>query len=97
MINPILYLVFSLLFPSHDFQITHTSLHYNSDLESIEITMKVSIEDLERSLEINNSEKLKIGTIKEKKSAHKVITNYFISIETILSPSIFSRISFACL
>tara|TARA_B110000879_G_C11118517_1_gene490656 strand:+ start:857 stop:1363 length:507 start_codon:yes stop_codon:yes gene_type:complete len=77
MINPILYLVFSLLFPSHDFQITHTSLHYNSDLESIEITMKVSIEDLERSLEINNSEKLKIGTIKEKKSAHKVITNYF--------------------
>ena len=70
MMNPILYLVFSLLIPSHDFHISHTSLHYNSDLESIEITMKVSIEDLERSLESDNSEKLRIGTIKEKKSVH---------------------------
>jgi len=77
MMNPILYLVFSLLLPSHDFHISHTSLHYNSDLESIEITMKVSIEDLERSLESDNSEKLRIGTIKEKKSVQRLITNYF--------------------
>ena len=77
MMNPILYLVFSLLLPSHDFHISHTSLHYNSDLESIEITMKVSIEDLERSLESDNSEKLRIGTVKEKKSVQRLITNYF--------------------
>ena len=77
MMNPILYLVFSLLLPSHDFHISHTSLHYNSDFESIEITMKVSIEDLERSLESDNSEKLRIGTVKEKKSVQRLITNYF--------------------
>tara|TARA_B100000767_G_scaffold273778_1_gene304915 strand:- start:163 stop:675 length:513 start_codon:yes stop_codon:yes gene_type:complete len=77
MTKPLLYLVFSLLLSSHDFHITHTSLRYNSNLESIEITMKVSIEDLERSLERNSSEKLRIGTIKENKLAKKIITNYF--------------------
>tara|TARA_B100000795_G_C22696226_1_gene397701 strand:- start:256 stop:648 length:393 start_codon:yes stop_codon:yes gene_type:complete len=39
--------------------------------------MKVAIEDLERSLEINTYKKLRIGTKKEDKSAHKIITNYF--------------------
>jgi hypothetical protein len=77
MINPLIYLVFSLFLPSHDFHITHTSLNYNSDSEAIEITMKVAIEDLERSLEINTSKKLRIGTTKEDKSAHRIITNYF--------------------
>ena len=75
--NPLLYLLFSLLLPSHDFHITHTSLHYNSELESIEITIKVAIEDLERSLESISSEKLRIGTNKENKSTQKIITNYF--------------------
>lgn len=75
--NPLLYLLFSLLLPSHDFHITHTSLHYNSELESIEITIKVAIEDLERSLESTSSEKLRIGTNKENKSTQKIITNYF--------------------
>ena len=77
MTNPLLYLVFSLLLSLHDFHITHTSLLYNSDLESIEITMKVVIEDLEKSLEGNNSEKLRIGTNNENKSVNKIITNYF--------------------
>ena len=77
MTNPLLYLIFSLILHSHDFHITHTSINYNSDFESIEITMKVSIEDLERSLEDNNSEKLRLGTTKESKSAQRIITNYF--------------------
>ena len=79
MTNPLLYLLFSLFLNSHDFHITHTSLYYNSDLESIEITMKVAIKDLEKSLENNNSEKLRIGTIEENKSVNKIITNYFIN------------------
>tara|TARA_B110000305_G_C19328708_1_gene582824 strand:+ start:622 stop:1128 length:507 start_codon:yes stop_codon:yes gene_type:complete len=77
MINPLIYLVFTFFLPSHDFHITHTSLNYNSDSESIEITMKVAIEDLERSLEVNTSKKLRIGTTKENKSSHKIISNYF--------------------
>ena len=77
MTNSLLYLVFTLLLPIHDFHITHTSLYYNSDLESIEITMKVAVEDLERSLESNTSKKLRIGTNKEDILVQKIITNYF--------------------
>lgn len=61
----------------HDFHITHTTLYYNSDLETMEITIKVSIEDLERSLGINNSEKLRIGTAKEHVLVNEKIENYF--------------------
>ena len=77
MTNSLLYLVFTLLLPIHDFHITHTSLYYNSDLESIEITMKVAVEDLERSLESNTSKKLRIGTNKEDILVQKIIANYF--------------------
>ena len=58
----------------HDFHVTHTTLHYNSDLENMEITIKVAIEDLELSLE--NIE-LRIGTLNEKKSSEEIIKNYF--------------------
>ena len=57
----------------HDFHVTHTTLHYNSDLENMEITIKVAIEDLELSLE--NIE-LRIGTLNEKKSSEEIIKNY---------------------
>jgi len=58
----------------HDFHVTHTTLHYNSDLENMEITIKVAIEDLELSLE---SKELRIGTLNEKKSSEEIIKNYF--------------------
>lgn len=78
MLKIILLLFFPLSIILHDFHITHTTLYYNSDLESIEITIKVSIEDLERSLEINNSEKLSIGTEKEHSLVNEKIENYFL-------------------
>ena len=78
MLKIILLLFFPLTIVLHDFHITHTTLHYNSNLESIEITIKVSIEDLENSLESKDSEKLRIGTAKENLSVNKKIENYFI-------------------
>ena len=78
MLKIILLLFFPLSIVLHDFHITHTTLHYNSDLETIEITIKVPIEDLERSLESKDSEKLRIGTEKENQSVNKKIENYFI-------------------
>ena len=78
MLKIILLIFFPLTIVLHDFHITHTTLHYNSNLESIEITIKVSIEDLENSLESKDSEKLKIGTAKESPSVNKKIENYFI-------------------
>ena len=78
MLKIILLLFFPLTIALHDFHITHTTLHYNSNLETIEITIKVSIEDLESSLESNNSEKLRIGTAKENPTVNKKIKNYFL-------------------
>ena len=58
----------------HDFHVTHTTLHYNSALENMEITIKVAIEDLELSLE---NKGLLIGTPNEDKSSEEIIRNYF--------------------
>ena len=69
--------VLPLLFTIHDFHITHTTLLFNKDTKSIEITIKVAIEDLEKSLGRENSQKLRIGTINENKSTKKIITAYF--------------------
>ena len=59
MMNNFLFLITILILPFHDFHVTHTTISYNDDTKSIEITIKVSIEELERSLEDVYSEKLK--------------------------------------
>ena len=61
----------------HDFHVSHTTFHYNETTNSIEITSKVSIEDLEKSLESINSTKLNLGNKNENKSANFFIKNYF--------------------
>lgn len=61
----------------HDFHVSHTTFHYNESTNSIEITSKVSIEDLEKSLESINSTKLNLGNKNENKSANFFIKNYF--------------------
>jgi DNA-dependent RNA polymerase auxiliary subunit epsilon len=61
----------------HDFHMTHTTLYHNPSLGNVEVTVKVAIEDLERSLQNESSEKLGIGTEKENQLAEKLIPNYF--------------------
>ena len=51
MINNFFFLIVTLFFPLHDFHVTHTTFHYNDESKSIEITIKVAIEDLEKSIE----------------------------------------------
>ena len=65
------------IYSFHDFHMTHTTLYYNPSLGSIEITIKVAIEDLERSLQKKSSEKMRIGTEKENQMVDKLIPNYF--------------------
>ena len=72
----ILLILYSLL-PFHDFHVSHTTLHYNTAQESIEITVRVAIDDLEKTLETKNSCKLKLGNPKENKSSNQYIKNYF--------------------
>ena len=77
MINNLFFLVTILTIPFHDFHVTHTTFHYNTDVKSIEITIKVAIEDLERSLENEYSEKLQLGTEQEEEISQKIIKKYF--------------------
>ena len=74
MFKSLLYIILPLILSFHDFHVTHTTLHYNSDLQNMEITIKVAIEDLEMSLE---NKELRIGTINEKKNSDEIIKNYF--------------------
>ena len=77
MINNLLFLATILILPIHEFHVTHTTLYYNDDTKSVEITIKAAIEDLERSLDDVYSKKLKIGSKKEKKISQKILTEYF--------------------
>ena len=69
--------ILSLAFSFHDFHVTHTTLFYNSSNASIEITIKVAVEDLERALEDQGAQNLRIGTSRESKAANQLIEKYF--------------------
>ena len=76
MFKTLLLLIFSIFLSLHEFHISHTSMYYNESSDSLEITIKVTIEDLEKSLEIKDQKRLGIGTNKELKSINKKINNY---------------------
>ena len=77
MIKSLILLILYSLLPFHDFHVSHTTLHYNKAQESIEITVRVAIDDLEKTLETKSSGKLKLGSPKENKSSDQYIKNYF--------------------
>lgn len=58
MINNFFLLSIILFFPFHDFHVTHTTFHYNDESNSMEITIKVAMEDLEKSIKRRYSKKL---------------------------------------
>jgi len=74
-------LIFTMLFNfnlfAHDYHVSHTTLFYNSSSNSIEITIKVAIEDLEIAILERESQKLEIETVNESKISNKLISNYF--------------------
>ena len=78
MINNFFFLATILFFPFHDFHVTHTTFHYNDESKTMEITIKVAIEDLEKSIENRYSEKTDILLdTQEKKNIEKLIAEYF--------------------
>ncbi len=78
MINNFFFLVAIIFLPFHDFHVTHTTFHYNDESKSMEITIKVAIEDLEKSIENRYSKKLDILLdTKENKNSEKLILEYF--------------------
>ena len=77
MIKSLIFLILYTILPFHDFHVSHTTLHYNKAQESIEITVRVAIDDLEKTLETKSSGKLKLGSPKENISSNQYIKNYF--------------------
>ena len=78
MINNLFFLAVTLFFPFHDFHVTHTTFHYNDESKSMEITIKVAIEDLEKSIKNRYSEKIDgLLDTQEKKNIEKLIIEYF--------------------
>ena len=78
MINNFFFLAVTLFLPFHDFHVTHTTFHYNDESKSMEITIKVAIEDLEKSIENRYSKKIDgFLDTQEKKNIEKLIVEYF--------------------
>ena len=77
MTKSLILLILYTILPFHDFHVSHTTLHYNTAQESMEITVRVAIDDLEKTLETKSSGKLKLGSPKENKSSDQYIKNYF--------------------
>ena len=69
--------IWSLFVSFHDFHVTHTTIYYNADKESLEITVNVAIEDLERALEDQIAKKSSIGSNAETESVDELIQAYF--------------------
>jgi len=70
-------LLFSFNSLAHEYHVSHTTLFYNSNTKSIEITIKVAIEDLELAILENESKKIEIENVSESKRINKLISNYF--------------------
>ena len=70
-------IIWSLFVSFHDFHVTHTTIYYNADKESLEITLNVAIEDLERALEDQTAKKIRIGVNPETESVDQLIEAYF--------------------
>lgn len=74
---PLIVGILSVFFLFHDFHVSHTTVHYNSSKESIEITIKVPVEDLAIALEDQGAQQLRIGANNENEIAEQLIKGYF--------------------
>ena len=78
MINNFLFLATVLFLPFHDFHVTHTTFHYNDKSMSMEITIKVAIEDLQKTIQNIYSKKFNnFEDNHENKILEKLIRDYF--------------------
>ena len=77
MFHPFVILLLTIFNLFHDFHVTHTTIHYNQQKETLEVTIKVAIDDLEMALQESGSKDLRISTAKENSKTEKLIKAYF--------------------
>lgn len=74
--SSLIILLLSFFVSFHNFHSTHTTVYYDEKEETIEITVRVAIDDLERAIEDKGVKNLKIGSDDESPSAEKLINSY---------------------
>ncbi len=78
MINNFFLLAATLFLQFHDFHVSHTTFHYNNKTKSMEITIRVALKDLEKSIENKYSKKFNDFLDNQKNiSLEKRIVEYF--------------------
>tara|TARA_B100001093_G_scaffold502040_1_gene554467 strand:- start:115 stop:624 length:510 start_codon:yes stop_codon:yes gene_type:complete len=78
MFQPFVIFLLTIFNSFHDFHVTHTTIHYNQQRETLEVTVKLAVDDLEMALEESGSKDLRISTAKENSKAEKLIETYII-------------------
>jgi len=63
-------------FSAHKYYLSLTEINYNQTEKSLHITMRLFIDDLEKSLEANFNKKFKLGTPDENAKTNKYISYY---------------------
>jgi len=72
----LLLLLLLIAFSAHKYYLSLTEINYNPTEKSLHITMRLFIDDLEKSLEANFNEKFKLDTPSENKKTNKYIAYY---------------------
>jgi hypothetical protein len=72
----LLNILFLFSFEMHQFHISKTDVTYKPTEKTLQITMHIFIDDLEKSLEKQGVSKIYIGTEKEKQEANSLIIKY---------------------
>jgi len=72
----LLFLLVFFAFSVHKYYLSLTEINYKKDENSLHITMRLFIDDLEKSLEANFNEKLDLDTANENPKTNKYISYY---------------------
>ena len=70
------FLSFSVTENAHEFHLSKSTINYDSDTKSLQITMHIFIDDLEVALAQQGVEKMRIGTGREAADADSYIASY---------------------
>jgi len=71
-----LFIIMGSLHTSHDFFVSITEIDHSATENTLQITVKLFTDDLEKALEAQGTEKLYLGTDKEAEKANQYIEKY---------------------
>ena len=78
-----LFLLGSPLFGSHPFYVSICEMNYKSETESLEISLRIFTDDLERTLQDWGTEKLYLGELNESPKTDSLLKKYILQVLSI--------------